>query len=104
MKHLGEHKYYKYPKPSIANPDRFLWKCSIPGCTHFLNNIDAIVGRFSRCHSPGCEELRLMSDKDNALKMNKFTYCKDHYLLRLRPQNRGVPFQPKVKVLDPSGD
>lgn len=101
MKHLGEHKYYKYPMPSIANPDKYVWKCAIPGCTHILNNIHEIVGRFSLCHQEGCKEMRHMTVKDIHLK-GKLTFCPEHYLMKLRPQSLR-PFQPKVKVLDPSG-
>lgn len=66
------HKYEKRKLGSWKKKGHDIYKCAIPGCTHYLVDMEMVIGRFSQCWGLvpyGDDELRAC---DNEVEMDRF--------------------------------
>lgn len=43
------HKYERRKLGSWKTKGHDIYKCAVPGCTHYMLDMEAVVGRFSQC-------------------------------------------------------
>lgn len=56
MRHLYEHihKYERCRLGSFKKSGHEIYKCVIPGCPHYMIDMEAVVGRLSQCWGEDC--------------------------------------------------
>lgn len=72
MKHV--HKYERRKLGSWKNKGHDIYKCAIPGCTHYLIDMEAVVGRYSLCWG-GCSTLVEMTRNLVMNEKRKWPMC-----------------------------
>lgn len=48
------HKYERRKLGSWKTKGHDVYKCSLPGCNHYLIDLETVVGRLSQCWGPSC--------------------------------------------------
>lgn len=72
----NEHETHKYERRKLGSwktkgPD--VYKCALPGCTHYMINLDMVVGRYSKCWGVlGIDEYGRVIECPNEVEMTRY--------------------------------